>query len=57
MTPKTPPCSDAPRHKWAWYKNVTRRRESHTSIQLTVVSLYKCVHCGATKQGPKDPNH
>lgn len=57
MASKIKPCPKSARHKWSWLKNTTNKRETFTSIQLTSVSLYKCDHCGAIKQGPRDPNH
>lgn len=57
MATKLKPCPKSPRHKWAWHKNTTLRRETISSIHLSTVSIYKCEHCGALKQGPRDPNH
>lgn len=53
------PCSIAPKHSWAFVRNVqvgSMTAGRHGQIaQFPLKGLYRC-QCGAVKHGPFDPN-
>lgn len=54
MSTPIPPCTNGPRHTWAWTKNITRTTVSGRSAHISLKGRYRCA-CGATKLGA--PNH
>jgi hypothetical protein len=56
---KTKPCTNGPKHKWQWVKNVTSATatiNSHgTTMRMSLRGLYKC-ECGAERTGKDNPN-
>ena len=51
---KIKPCTNGPRHTWAWKKNFFDSQIGGRSAKLTLRGLYTCA-CGVKKAGP--PNH
>lgn len=55
----TKPCTNGPRHTWAFVRNASVGRVVHTSRgshgKFTLKGLYRCT-CGATKYGAHNPN-
>lgn len=43
-------CSNGARHKWEFVRNVTIKRQTLRTIELSNRGLYKCA-CGETKIG------
>lgn len=54
MSAPIPPCTNGPRHTWAWAKNITNAQIGGRSAKFSLRGLYRCA-CGAKKVGA--PNH
>ena len=56
---KTTPCTNGPRHKWQWLKNISIGSVSigpnGSRGNFSLRGIYKC-QCGAKKAGQFNPN-